>query len=841
MSIKYHILRLAVAALFALQLSCCAGSDKKPSYLDTSAPIDARVDDLLGRMTAEEKISMLRTLAPPIERLGIDKYYHGNEALHGVVRPGRFTVFPQAIALGAMWNPELVEEISTAISDEARGRWNALDGGKEQMLAFGDLLTFWSPTVNMARDPRWGRTPETYGEDPFLSGKTGAAFVRGLQGSDPRYLKVVSTPKHFAGNNEEHNRAECDVKASEKILREYYLPAFEACVKEGGAASTMAAYNAINGVPCTCNEWLLTDVLRCDWGFDGYVVSDCGGVYQIWSAHNYTSTVKEAAALALSAGLYLECGDTAYLEPLQDALAEGLVSMEDIDRAAGRVLRSRMRLGLFDPASDNPYSAIKEDVIGCEKHRALALQAARESVVLLKNNGILPLEKNSVKKIAVLGINAAKCELGDYSGVPTIQPVSVLDGIRSKVGEGVEVLTAPWISMDSGLSLIEPDAFVGGVKAEYFLGTGFEKKTLERTEPWIFFEPDNQAPDPLQPVHHMSARWTADLTADIEGEYQFVLDINNGGYSMWLDGEPMPASFSKTLRKGTTHRIVVEFNHERDYCCLKLLWRKPSSTALTKAGLMKEAIEAAESSDVVVAVMGYNKGIEREGHDREILTLPADQTDYLKQIYAVNQNVILVLVAGSSISLEWEDAHLPAILDGWYGGEYAGEAVADILFGDYNPAGRLPLTFYRSIDQLPPFGDYSVTNGRTYKYFPGDPLYPFGYGQSYTDFEYSDLKVKQTRSGWDVKFKITNVGTVDGEEVAQVYVRMDDYEGVAPIKELKGFRRISVAAGNTVPVTIHIPAKELRWWSEQDGAFRYSAKTPHVMVGSSSADIRLEQ
>lgn len=530
-------------------------------YRDPAASVDDRVADLLSRMTTAEKISLLRTLAPPIPRLGIDKYYHGNEALHGVVRPGRFTVFPQAIALGAMWDPELVEQISTAISDEARGRWNALDGGKEQTLVYGDLLTFWSPTVNMARDPRWGRTPETYGEDPFLSGKTGAAFVRGLQGNDPHYLKAVSTPKHFAGNNEEHNRAECNVKASEKILREYYLPAFEACVKEGGAASTMAAYNAINGVPCTCNGWLLTDVLRKDWGFDGYVVSDCGGVYQIYASHRYASSKKEAAALALKAGLDLECGDTAYLEPLEDALAEGLVTIEDIDRAAGRVLRTRMRLGLFDPAEANPYSSIGEDVIGCEKHRELALKAALESAVLLKNDGILPLDASRIKKIAVLGINAGKCELGDYSGVPTIQPVSVLDGIRSKVGESVEVLTAPWISMYSGLSMIEPEAFEGGVKAEYYEGTGFDKKTLERTEPWIYFEPDNQAPDPLQPVHHMSARWTADLRADINGEYTFVLDVTNGDYKMWFDGEQVPGTFSRNLQKGSTHHVVVEFSH----------------------------------------------------------------------------------------------------------------------------------------------------------------------------------------------------------------------------------------------------------------------------------------
>lgn len=817
-----------------------APEDDKPLYLNTSASVPDRVQDLLSRMTPEEKISLLRTLAPPVPRLGIDKYFHGNEALHGVVRPGRFTVFPQAIALGAMWDPSLVEQISTAISDEARARWNSLDGGKSQMLAYGDLLTFWSPTVNLARDPRWGRTPETYGEDPYLSGKTGAAFVRGLQGDDPRYLKVVSTPKHFSANNEEHNRGECKVVASEKILREYYLSSFEACVKEGKAASIMAAYNAINGVPCSCNGWLLTDVLRKDWGFDGYVVSDCGGVYQIWSHHKYTDDLEGAAALAIKAGLDLECGDNVYIEPLTRALENGLVSMEDIDRAASRVLTSRMRLGLFDPAEDNPYSSITEDVIGCEKHRGLALDAARKSAVLLKNEGILPLGKSSVKKIAVLGINAAKCELGDYSGVPTIQPVSILQGIRDKVGDSVEVVTAPWISLDTGMDLIEPEAFVGGVKAEYFEGTSFEKKTLERMEPWIYFEPDNQAPDPLQPVHHMSARWSGDIRADVAGEYKFMLETNNGGWKMWLDGELVPAAFSKKFEKGSVHHVVVEFDHERDYCCVKLEWAKPSSDVLTKADLMRDALEAAASSDVVIAAMGYNKGIEREGHDRDILTLPADQTEYLKALYEVNPNVVLVLVAGSSIALGWEDENLPAILDAWYGGEYGGPAVADILFGDCNPSGKLPLTFYRSVDQLPPFDDYAVTNGRTYKYFEGDPLYPFGYGLSYTDFEYSSLKVKRSGDGWDVSFRLRNSGGMAGEEVAQVYVKIDDFEGPAPIKELKGFQRVNVEPGMTRKVKVHIPGSSLRWWSEEDGAFRYSKLKPHVLVGSSSADIRLE-
>ena len=581
-----------------------------------------KAEALVQQMTVEEVCDQLSYQAPAIERLGVPAYNWWNEALHGVARGGTATVFPQAIGMAAMFDDALLEKIGDAISTEARAKYNALSAEGDRDIYHG--LTMWSPNINIFRDPRWGRGHETYGEDPYLTARLGKAFVRGLQGKDPHYLKAIATPKHFTANNEEHNRFECDAKISERWLREYYLPAFAACIRRGHAESIMSAYNAINGIPCTANPWLLNKVLRNEWGFKGYVVSDCGAVGNVWEDHHFTKRTETAAALCLKAGLDLECGDNFYIEPLHEAYKMGMVDDSDIDRAARRILTARMKLGFFDTSGNNPYDKISPSVIGSEKHRQLALEAAREAIVLLKNaNRTLPLNKSKLKSIAVVGLNAATCEFGDYSGQPMTEPVSILQGIKDYVGDKVNVRYAPWESAG--------DSIGGNITAE--------------------------------------------------------------------------------------------------------------------------AKEAARNSDVVIAVMGINRSIEREGKDRSDINLPADQKEFIKAMYKINKNVVLVIVAGSSLDLRWENENIPAIVNALYPGQEGGTAVAEVLFGKYNPAGRLPLTYYNSVEDLPAFDDYDLSN-RTYKYFKGGVLYPFGYGLSYTSFRQEITSFNQGEEEVTVEVKV---------------------------------------------------------------------------------------
>ena len=836
---------------FMALVACAGTAQAQELYKDENAPMHDRIMDLLSRLTVEEKISLLRATSPGIPRLDIPKYYHGNEALHGVVRPGRFTVFPQAIGLAATWNPALQYQVATVISDEARARWNELDQGRNQKDQFSDVLTFWSPTVNMARDPRWGRTPETYGEDPYLSGVMGTAFVKGLQGNDSRYLKVVSTPKHFAANNEEHNRFECNPQISEKQLREYYLPAFEACIRDGKAASIMSAYNALNDVPCTANPWLLTKVLRHDWGFNGYVVSDCGGPALLLSGHKYVKTKEAAATLSIKAGLDLECGDDVYDEPLLNAYKQYMVSDADIDTAAYRVLRARMRLGLFDSEERNPYTKISPTVIGSAKHQEVALNAARECIVLLKNeNRMLPLDVKKVKSIAVVGINAGKCEFGDYSGSPVIAPVSILQGIKNRVGDDVKVVYAPWKSAVDGMELIQGANFPEGLKAEYFDNKDLKGTPKVRKEEWINFEPGNQAPDPFLPSSPLSVRWTGKLRPTVSGNYTLSF-TSDDACRLSLDGKMLIDAWgghavrtdtvSVYLEAGKDYQLKAEYYDNRDYAVAKLQWKVPQVGQMTKLDLYGEAGKAVRECETVVAVLGINKSIEREGQDRYNIVLPADQREFLQEIYKVNPNIVVVLVAGSSLTVNWMDEHIPAIVNAWYPGESGGTAVAEVLFGDYNPAGRLPLTYYKSLDELPPFDDYDITKGRTYQYFKGDVLYPFGYGLSYTAFKYSDLHVEDGENEVAVSFNLKNTGRRAGDEVAQVYVKLPERDEIMPIKELKGFERVYLKKGERRTVTIRLRKDLLRYWDEAQAKFVNPSGEYTIMVGASSADIRLQQ
>lgn len=834
-------------ALAAGGYTCAQGTEL---YKDPNAPIPERVKDLLSRLTLEEKVSLMIHNSPGIPRLGIDKFYHGNEALHGVVRPGKFTVFPQAIGMAATWNPELIKAEATAISDEARGKWNKLGLGKNQHDGSSDLLTFWSPTVNMARDPRWGRTPETYGEDPYLTGMIGTEFVKGLQGDHPRYLKAVATPKHFAANNEEHNRASCNAVISERDLREYYLPSFERCIRDGKAQSIMTAYNAVNGVPCTVNHYLIQKVLRGDWGFQGYVVTDCSAPQWMVTQHKFVRDYETAAVLMMKAGNDIECADNVYTQPLINAYKDYRVTDAEIDSVAYHILRGRMMLGLFDDPGLNPYNSISPDKVGCKEHQELAREVARQSLVLLKNEkNTLPINPKKVKKIAVVGLNADRCEFGDYSGTPVNESVSVLQGIRNLVGDQVEIIHAPWVSLATGYEPISKDFFPEGLKAEYYKNVNLEGTPLVRVDEEIYYDPASQPPDPAwsQP---MSVRWTGKLRPTVTGDYVISMKSDDG-CRVWINGKKLIDSWVErpataddatiNLEAGKEYDLKVEYFDGGGDRFARLYWRAPILDNTDRLALYGEAGKAAAEADMTIAVMGIDKSIEREGQDRYTLELPTDQQEFIKEIYKVNPNTVLVMVAGSSIALNWEDENLPAILYAWYPGEQGGNAVAEALFGEYNPGGRLPLTFYRSMDDLPAFDDYALTNGkgRTYQYFTGTPLYEFGYGLSYTKFKYSDLKVSTTGSGVDVTFKLSNTGKRDGDEVAQVYVKYPDTGTYMPVKQLRGFDRVSLAKGKSETVNITIPYAELRYWDEAKGGFVTPQGRYEIYVGASSDDIRL--
>lgn len=839
-------------ALVICLFSFLASAQSDFPFQDESLATSKRVADLLNRLTIEEKISLLQSTAEAIPRLDIENYYHGNEGLHGVVKGGRFTVFPQAIAMAATWSPSLIYEVSSAISDEARAKWNFYNRGKDQKDVYSDMLTFWSPTINMARDPRWGRTPETYGEDPFLTSKIGVSFVKGLQGDDDRYLKVVATPKHFVANNQEENRFTYNAKVSERALREYYFPAYKACIIEGKAQSVMSAYNAINGVPSTANSWLLNDVLRSEWGFKGYVVSDCGAVTYLEKSHRYVEDKKHAAKAAIESGLDLECGADIYPNHLFPAYQEGLVSEATIDSATARVLTSRFKLGIFDSTEDNPYTKLSSDVIGSEKHQELAIETSRQSIVLLKNQDILPLDRAKIKKIAVVGVNANNVVFGDYSGLPVISPVSPLQGIIDKVGDDIEVIPVRWKTASQNLNLIEGDYLRNssngehGLFAEYYDDKFLEGTPKTRVDRVVDFDPVNQPPDPYTAFRHKSIRWTGFVKPTSSGTYKIGVNSDDG-VRLWINGELKVDEWHNrgattdqveiAMIDGQEYAIKLEyFDNGGDAIC-QLLWETPRKST----DLYSEDRKAAKESDYVIAVMGTNKSIEKEGNDRESINLPEDQVAYLKDLYTINKNIIVVLVAGSSLAINWIDEHIPAIIDAWYPGESGGTAIADVLFGDYNPAGRLPFTFYKSMNDLPPMDDYEVSNGRTYMYFEKEVLYPFGYGLSYTQFEYSAMKVKKRGEKLELSVTLKNTGNYDGDEVIQLYFAAKDPSVKRPLKQLVGFERATFDVGESKTIKFEVSQNDLSFWNEKTGKWTFENGTYEFMIGASSDDIRLSK
>jgi beta-glucosidase len=652
-------------------------AQENPIYKNTSLPFEQRVDDLVSRMTLEEKVGQMMNGAAGIERLGVPPYDWWNEALHGVARAGNATVFPQAIGLAATWNTDLMFQVADVISTEARAKHHEFVRKGERGIYQG--LTFWSPNINIFRDPRWGRGQETYGEDPYLTGRLGVAFVKGLQGNDPRYLKTIATPKHYAVHSgPEPDRHSFDAKITQRDLMETYLPAFRATIVDAGAQSVMCAYNRTNGEPCCTNKQLY-DILRNQWGFNGYVVSDCGAIDDIYLRHKYLPSEAQASALAVKTGTDLTCGRE-YRSLLQ-AIKEKLITEAEIDRAVKRLMLARFRLGMFDPPEMVPFARIPITENDSEAHRKLALQAARESVVLLKNeNNTLPLKKD-LKTIAVIGPNANSLNvlLGNYNGQPS-KYVTPLEGIRTKVGQSTRLLYS--------LSAFAPEV-------------------------------------PVRPG---------------------ALEI-----------------------------------------------------------LKRDALKTAAEADAIVMVMGITPSVEGEelklkvegfnGGDRTDLALPASQEELIKEIQGLGKPVVLVLLGGSALSVNWANEHVGAILHAWYPGEEGGTAIADVLFGDYSPAGRLPVTVYKSATDLPAFTDYNM-QGRSYRFFKGEPLYQFGFGLSYTSFKYDKLILTSSSvkagDGLQITVEVQNVGSISGDEVVQLYITDTSASFPIPIRSLAGFKRVSL-------------------------------------------------
>ncbi|MCM3905751.1 MAG: glycoside hydrolase family 3 C-terminal domain-containing protein [Pyrinomonadaceae bacterium] len=810
------------------------GQSGTPPYKNPSLPIEKRVDDLVSRMTLEEKVSQMMNGAAAVERLDIPEYEWWNEALHGVARAGHATVFPQAIGLAATWNTDLMHQVADVISTEARAKHHEFVRNNERGRYKG--LTFWSPNINIFRDPRWGRGQETYGEDPYLTARLGVAFVKGLQGTDPRYLKVVATPKHYAVHSgPEPERHEFDAKSDERDLRETYLPAFKATMVESRAASIMCAYNRTNGEPACANK-KLTDILRTEWGFAGFVVSDCGAIDDIYLRHKFVKTEGEASAIAVKAGTDLTCGRE--YRSLVQAVKDGLISEAEIDISVKRLMTGRFRLGMFDPPEMVPYARIPFSANDSLAHRELSLKAARESIVLLKNDGpLLPLKKD-IKTLAVIGPNADAPEvlLGNYYGQPS-KSVTPLAGIQSKVSPETKVLYSPGMfkigayamPVSSSALTLRGSGSATGLRGEYFNNREMKgEPALVRTDAEVNFDWGSLNPAAEVVADNFSIRWTGKLTPPESGKY-LLGTAGNGGLRVFIDGqlhvEEVANRRTKTVTKeialeaGRAYDIRIEYSENANhYAAAKLLWAPPSGARI----LHDDAVSKARQADVIIMVLGIAPSVEGEemevklegfrGGDRTDLSLPKAQEELLKEVHALGKPVVVVLLNGSALAVNWANDQVPAILEAWYPGQEGGTAIADVLFGDYNPGGRLPVTFYKSVDQLPPFEDYRM-QGRTYRYFKDEPLYAFGFGLSYTKFKYENLKLSTNKLKAGDELKVTaevrNVGERAGDEVVQLYLSDVAATVPVPIRSLAGVKRIFLKPGEKQSVSFALTSEQM--------------------------------
>jgi len=808
---------------------------------NTPEDVKKQVKVLIGKMNLEEKISQLRYDAPGIERLNIPKYNWWNECLHGVARAGLATVFPQAIGLAASWDASLLHDVASTISDEARAKHAAFVQRDLRQIYMG--LTFWSPNINLVRDPRWGRGQETYGEDPYLTGQMAVHFIKGLQGDDENNLKVVATAKHFAVyNGPEPKRHSINVEVSPQDLHETYLPMFEMAIKKGNARSVMCAYNSVDGMPCCSNNPLLHDILRNQWKFDGYVVSDCWAINDIWrkDAHNVAKDAPEAAAMALKSGTDLNCG-TSY-QQLGKAVKQGLIKEETIDQSLQRLFETRYQLGMHDGEETGPYTDIPYSVVSSSDHKKRSREISRESIVLLKNDELgssgkplLPFSPD-IKKLAVIGPNADDdwVMLGNYHGTPD-EVITPLKGIKNKASDrNIDVLYAQgcdiadgWPSLDiiPSKNLIPAKGSDNGLYGEYFDNENFKgSPSKTQVDKEVDFTWKDDTPVTGKMADSFSVRWTGKLKAPKTGTYVIAFKAKNA-YTVYIEGEkkaenqsehgPNEKRIKMDLEAGQEYALKIEYINRGPDPQAHLSWSLPDRN------LEAKAMETAQKADAVVLCMGLNSSLEGEempieidgfnGGDKTNLKIPAPQVALMKKLHSLNKPIVLVLLTGSAVTFPWAEQNIPSILEAWYGGQEGGNAIADVLFGDYNPGGRLPVTFYESIDDVPSFTDYSM-DGRTYKYFGGTPFYPFGYGLSYTTFSYSDLNLPdsiQQNQSVEAKVTVKNTGDMAGDEVVQLYLSHPDATIRKPKRSLQGFKRLHLEKGESKTVRFTLDPEQL--------------------------------
>jgi beta-glucosidase len=838
------ISKYALISAFVCIVSMAA-AQSKPAYLDTNLAPEQRAAALVKQMTLDEKVSQLVNQARAIQRLNVPAYDWWSESLHGVINDGT-TEFPEPVGLGATFDAPAIHKMAEVISTEGRIKYmQAVREKRESMFFQG--LDFWAPNINIFRDPRWGRGQETYGEDPFLTSRMGVAFVTGMQGNDPKYYKTISTPKHFAVHSgPEYTRHTADVQVSKHDELDTYLPAFRATVTEAKAGSVMCAYNNINGQPACASDFLLVDQLRGKWGFKGYVVSDCGAIVDIFRNHHFKSTQEEASATSLKKGMDNECVDGGFIvrddrdyKAYRDAVKQGFLKESEIDTALVRLFTARVKLGMFDPPEMVPYTKIDERQLNSPANRELAHQIANESMVLLKNDGILPL-KTSGLKIAVVGplANQTKVLLGNYNGQPT-HTTSILDGLLKEFGHSSITYVTGTQFLDHDTAPVPASALTvdgkQGVRASYSRFDMSNINNPQATKPVASRVEANvdaaatQLPAEAASVHPLVIHYQASLTAPETGDYNLGM-IAAGFFRMQLDGKNVTNAFDSSgearvgrvhLEAGKPAALDVDYApQEGNKPSASLVWSKVDFTPHT------DAIEAAKNADVIIAVLGITSELEGEemqvseagfrGGDRTSIDLPKPEEDLLKALAETGKPVVLVMTNGSALAVNWAKDHANAIVDAFYPGEEGGTAVAETLSGKNNPAGRLPITFYTGVDQLPPFEDYAM-KGRTYRYFEGTPLYPFGYGLSYTTFSYSGLKLPTSavKAGDPVvaEATVTNTGKVAGDEVVQLYLSFPDVKG-APVRALRGFKRVHLAPGESQKVQFELKDRDLSMVSE---------------------------